>query len=89
MKYVYGMVEIWKNMVVGRSKLPLFMIILVALITSINVIYQGGLLGGFIFSISLWVFGLPSAIYLIDQDTKINPTRPKSPRNLFRALTRK
>jgi hypothetical protein len=88
MKYVYGMVDIWKNMIVGRPKIPLLCLVLVSLLTSLNVFYHAGILGGLI-ALSFWFFGLPSVFYLIDHDMKVNPTRPKSVQNLLRALAGK
>ena len=81
------MLTIWKNFFVGRNRLALIGVCAFCLVQiGIAFTYQPWYLWGSL-AIFGYAFALPSAIYLIDQDSRKNPGRPRTIGNLAKILT--
>jgi prepilin signal peptidase PulO-like enzyme (type II secretory pathway) len=80
------MTLIWKNFFTGRNPVVLMLTVTLFALVVIRTFNQP--FAWFFGPLALLgiLFGLPSAVFLIDQDKKKNPNRPTSPKNLILTL---
>ena len=70
MKYVFALLDIWRNFFVGRRKVPLVCICLFALLYTVFGFLENMFVG--FLTLFGWVFVVPCAIWLIDEKRRDN-----------------